>query len=61
MNVFILVVQVLLSLAAVLFLGVIVFGGLKSLKKSHFPNWKFLDYISVGYAEHLYKKFIKNE
>ncbi len=35
--------------------------GLKALKKDRFPNWTFLDYLSVGYVEHLYTKYIKRQ
>ncbi|MFI5136297.1 MAG: hypothetical protein ACHQIM_00630 [Sphingobacteriales bacterium] len=59
MNVFILSIQVLLCIAVLLFIGVLFFSFLKFLKKAYFPKWKFPDYISVGYAEYLYKKFIK--
>jgi hypothetical protein len=52
---------VLLSLAGVLILGIIFFSFLKYLKREYFPKWKFPDYISVGYAEYLYHKFIKRD
>lgn len=46
-------------LGATLFVGVLFFSYLKYLKKTRYPNWKFPDYISVGYAEYLYNKFIR--
>ena len=46
-------------LGVILILGVLFFGYLKHLKKTRYPNWKFPDYISVGYAEYLYDKYIK--
>ena len=48
---------VLLSLAAILILGIIFFSFLKYIKRKYYPNWKFPDYVSVGYAEYLYHKF----
>ena len=59
MNVIILVVQVFLGIGVVLFLAATILAFLKSLKKDYFPQWKFLDYFSVGYVEHLYIKYIK--
>ena len=59
MNLFVLSIQVLLAIAGLLFTGVLFFSFLKFLKKQYFPGWKFPDYISVGYAEYLYIKFIK--
>ncbi|WP_114936378.1 hypothetical protein [Mucilaginibacter endophyticus] len=52
---------ILLGFALLLILGVLFFGTLKSIKKRYYPNWKFPDYISVGYAEYLYRKFIKRD
>ena len=52
-------IEIFFILAAILCLGVLFFSFLKYLKKKYFPTWKFPDYISVGYAEYLYKKFIK--
>ncbi len=59
MHILILSVQVLLFMAGLLFTGVLFFSFLKFLKKNYFPNWKFPDYISVGYAEYLVNKYIK--
>ena len=59
MNIFILAVKILLCIAVLLFIGVLFFSFLKYLKKTYFPKWKFPDYISVGYADYLYRKFIK--
>ena len=52
---------VLLAVAFVLIFGVIFFSLLKYIKKRYYPTWKFPDYISVGYAEYLYHKFIKRD
>ncbi|WP_177183863.1 hypothetical protein ACFGVS_13180 [Mucilaginibacter sp. AW1-7] len=41
--------------------GIAFFSFLKWIKKTYYPNWKFPDYISVGYAEYLYHKFIKKD
>jgi len=59
MNILLVFVKVLMLLGAILCIGVLFFGYLKYLKKTRYPNWKFPDYISVGYAEYLYNKFIK--
>ena len=59
MDAIILTAKVLFSLAILLFLGVLFFSYLKYLKRTYYPNWKFPDYISVGYAEYLYKKYVK--
>ena len=52
---------VLLAVAFILIFGVIFFSLLKYIKKRYYPTWKFPDYISVGYAEYLYHKFIKRD
>ncbi len=59
MNILLIFVTVLMILGATLFVGVLFFSYLKYLKKTRYPNWKFPDYISVGYAEYLYNKFIR--
>jgi len=59
MNVFIIFCIVLFSLGLLLVFLVIIFSTLKHLQRTRFPNWTFLDYVSVGYVEHLYKKYIK--
>lgn len=59
MNILLVFVKVLMILGAILCIGVLFFSYLKYLKKTRYPNWKFPDYISVGYAEYLYSKFIK--
>ena len=59
MNIYLILLIVLMSLGALLLIGVMFFSFLKYLKKTRYPNWKFPDYVSVGYAEHLYKKYIK--
>jgi hypothetical protein len=52
---------VLLSVSALLIVGIAFFSILKFIKKRYYPNWKFPDYVSVGYAEYLYHRFIKND
>ncbi|RWY49179.1 hypothetical protein [Mucilaginibacter gilvus] len=52
---------IILSFAALLIFGIIFFSILKYIKRKYYPNWKFPDYISVGYAEYLYHKFIKKD
>jgi hypothetical protein len=48
----------ILGLAILLLFGTIIISFLKSLQKTKYPHWTFLDYISVGYARHLYLKYI---
>lgn len=50
---------VFMSLAGLFFLGSALVYYLKQLKKRHVLNWAFLDYISVGYYEHLVNRYIK--
>ncbi|HVW95827.1 MAG TPA: hypothetical protein VHA56_07650 [Mucilaginibacter sp.] len=59
MNILLIFVTTLMILGAILCIGVLFFSYLKYLKKTRYPNWKFPDYISVGYLEYLYNKFIK--
>jgi hypothetical protein len=49
---------VILILAILLLVGTMVISFLKNLQKTRYPHWTFLDYISVGYARHLYLKYI---
>ena len=48
-----------ISLGIALVLIVVVLGSMKDLKREDKLDWKFLDYFSVGYLVHLYRKFIK--
>jgi hypothetical protein len=59
MNIFLTFVKTLMVLGAIMCIGVLFFGYLKYLKRTRYPNWKFPDYVSVGYAEYLYEKYIK--
>lgn len=60
MNVFIIFCIILFSLGLLLIFLVILFSILKYIQRTYFQeSWKFLDYVSVGYIEHLYKKYIK--
>jgi hypothetical protein len=61
MNIVIDLGMALMLLAALLFGGVLFFSFLKYLKRTRYPNWKFPDYISVGYAEYLYNKYIRRK
>ncbi|MDB5118507.1 MAG: hypothetical protein JWQ79_3999 [Mucilaginibacter sp.] len=54
----ILIIEIIFGIAVFLLVVVMILSFLKSLKKDRFPNWKFLDYFSVGYVEHLYTKYI---
>lgn len=53
--------KVLFTFAACLIVVVLIFRLLKHLKNTRFPNWTFLDYVSVGYAEHLVNKYIRRK
>lgn len=48
-------------IAVALIIGTMIIGSLKNLQRTRFPKWTFLDYISVGYARHLYAKYIKRQ
>jgi hypothetical protein len=58
MNFIIFFTQIFFLISAILFTGVVFFSFAKLLKRNYFHNWNILDYVSVGYAEHLYKKYI---
>jgi hypothetical protein len=51
----------LLTVSLLMIAGIAFFSFLKWIKRAYYPNWKFPDYISVGYAEYLYHKFIKKD
>lgn len=51
----------LLAISSLLIAGIVFFSFLKWIKRTYYPTWKFPDYISVGYAEYLYHKFIKKD
>ncbi|TFF38758.1 hypothetical protein [Mucilaginibacter psychrotolerans] len=51
----------MLGIALLLIFGVIFFSILKYIQRRYYPSWKFPDYISVGYADYLYHKFIKKD
>jgi hypothetical protein len=59
MNFFIALTQIFFVISAILFGGLIFFSFAKMLQRKWFSTWKILDYVSVGYAEHLYKKYIE--
>lgn len=48
-------------IAILLMVGTMLFSWLKSLQRTRYPHWTFLDYVSVGYAKHLYLKYIKRQ
>lgn len=50
-----------LAIAILLILAILFFSFLKLIKRKYYPNWKFPDYVSVGYAEYLYHKYIKRD
>ncbi|WP_162996540.1 hypothetical protein [Mucilaginibacter celer] len=51
----------LLGIALLLILGIIFFTIVKYIQRKYYPTWKFPDYVSVGYMEYLYHKFIKRD
>ncbi len=52
---------VLLAVSSLLIIVIVFFSILKWIKKNYYPNWKFPDYVSVGYMEYLFHKFIKRD
>ena len=52
---------ILRSLWFFLIVALLFFSMLKHIKKRYYPNWKFPDYISIGYADYLYEKYIKRD
>lgn len=48
-------------IAVALIIATMIIGSLKNLQRTRFQKWTFLDYISVGYAKHLYIKYIKRQ
>ena len=61
MNIYHIAGIALLATAILLIIFTLFIGWLKSLQKERFKNWTFLDYISVGYARHLYIKYVKRQ
>ena len=51
----------LLGIALFLILGIVFFTIVKHYQRKYYPTWKFPDYVSVGYAEYLYRKFVKRD
>jgi hypothetical protein len=58
MNTYSTLFVVLMFTAVVLIMGTMILTVLKNLQRSRFPQWTFLDYVSVGHAKHLYTKYI---
>ncbi len=61
MHIFNTIGLIFLALALLLIAGTLFFSTLKTLKKRRFHNWTFLDYISVGYLDYLFRRYIKRE
>jgi ABC-type transporter Mla subunit MlaD len=61
MNNLVICAIVLLVLAFLLIVLTFFFGWLKKLQRNRFKSWTFLDYVSVGYAKHLFVKYIKRQ
>ena len=59
MNIYFIMLGVAMALAGVFFLGSAFIYYLKQLRKRHIIGCSFLDYISVGYYEHLINKYVK--
>ncbi|MEO3404461.1 hypothetical protein AAFN85_11210 [Mucilaginibacter sp. CAU 1740] len=51
----------LLVLGLVLIFGILFFSVVKHIQRKYYPSWKFPDYVSVGYAEYLFRKFVKRD
>ncbi|HEK21244.1 MULTISPECIES: hypothetical protein [unclassified Mucilaginibacter] len=61
MNIITVFGTIILGFALLLIAGVVFFSFLKYIKRKYYPAWKFPDYISVGYAEYLYHKYIRKD
>lgn len=61
MNIYMIFGIIAFSIALFLIIGVIVASIMKYIQRTYYPTWKFPDYISVGYAEYLYKKYIRRQ
>jgi len=59
MTVLLIIGAIFLGIFLLLIILTIVFSALKNLQRTRFPQWTFLDYVSVGYVRHLYLKYIK--
>lgn len=59
MDIVVILGTILLSLGILLIAAILFFSAVKYIQRQYYPKWKFPDYISVGYAEYLYKKYIK--
>lgn len=59
MNIYFKLLAVCMSAGSVLFVSSAVVHYLKFLKNKYHFSWNFLDYISVGYFDHLVAKYIK--
>ncbi len=58
MSTYISIIIVIFCIAVALILLTMIIGFLKNLQRTRFPQWTFLDYISVDYFRHLYLKYI---
>jgi len=61
MNFFIAFGAILLSLGIFLIVAILFFSFLKYIQRTYYPKWKFPDYVSVGYAEYLFNKYVKRK
>jgi hypothetical protein len=59
MDIVVILGAILLGLGILLIAAILFFSGVKYIQRRYYPTWKFPDYISVGYAEYLYRKYIK--
>jgi hypothetical protein len=59
MNIYFKLLAVCMSLAGAFFLSSAIVYYLKYLNKKHRLGWSILDYISVGYLDHIVNRYIK--
>jgi hypothetical protein len=58
MSTFVTLLVVVMFIAVFLVFATMLISWLKGLQKTRYPQWTFLDYLSVGYAKHLYLKYV---
>jgi hypothetical protein len=59
MNIYFKLLAIVMSLGGVFFLSSAIIYYLKFLNKKHHLGWSILDYISVGYMDHIVNRYIK--
>jgi hypothetical protein len=59
MNIYFQLFAVIMALGGVFFLSSAIVYYLKFLNKKYHLGWNLLDYISVGYLDHIVNRYIK--